>query len=145
MEESARLIQRLHDAGYRITSQRATICRVLAADRTHPSPARLYEQVAQLHPGVSRATVYNTLTVLRTLGELTEVGMGSEETHYEANREPHVNLICVECGRISDMEAAEVVDLSHRISAEHGLAMTAGHLNLYGRCSDCTSGAGQHS
>ena len=99
MDRTQEFVAALRAAGYRITPQRVEICHALAESREHPTPQALYRQISAKFPGISQATVYNTLTVLRDLGEVVEVGLGQDRTYYEPHATPHANLICVRCGQ----------------------------------------------
>nr|MCU0510563.1 transcriptional repressor [Anaerolineae bacterium] len=116
MNRTDELISALRSTGYRITPQRVEICRALAESKAHPSPQAIYRKVSEKYPGISQATVYNTLTVLRDLGEVVEVGLGQDRTHYEPDPTPHVNLICLRCGVIEDLEDQTVTDLSAQLA-----------------------------
>ena len=137
MSRTDELINALRMRGHRITPQRVEICRVLAESTDHPSPQSLYEQVSVKYPGLSRATVYNTLTVLRDLGEVVEVGLGQDRTHYEPDPSPHANLICLRCGTIEDVEDQAVAALSAQLAAAQGLRMKAARMDIYGFCRTC--------
>jgi Fur family peroxide stress response transcriptional regulator len=137
MDRTQELIEALRTTGYRITPQRIEICRTLAESREHPSPHSLYQQVSAKFPGISQATVYNTLTVLRDLGEVLEVGLGKDQTHYEPHPEPHANLICVRCGSIEDIEDPQLGTLSERLAAKQGLRLKAARMDIYGFCQEC--------
>lgn len=137
MDRALELIDALRKTGYRITPQRVEICRALAQSRNHPSPQAIYRQISEKFPGISQATVYNTLTVLRDLGEIVEVGLGQERTHYEPHPEPHANLICVRCGKIEDIEDLQVAALSARLASRQGLRIKTAHMDIYGFCNEC--------
>ena len=92
----------LRQAGRRITDQRRAICDYLAATTTHPTPYQVFADLSARYPEMSRATVYNTLNVLRELGAIVEIGFGADHTHYETDTTPHVNLICLRCQTILD-------------------------------------------
>ena len=127
----------LREAGYRMTPQRLAICDVLADSREHPTPYRVYEQVRQHFPTVSIATVYNTLNALRDLGEIVEIGLGRSETHYEPHLEPHANLICLRCGRITDFEDLPMTQLHDQIALHSGFAIKNTRIDVYGLCREC--------
>ncbi len=139
MDRTLQLIAALRATGYRITPQRVEICRALAESRTHPSPQTIYRQISEKFPGISQATVYNTLTVLRDLGEVVEVGLGQDRTHYEPHPEPHANLICVRCGKIEDIDDPQVAALSAQLASRQGLRIKAAHMDIYGFCNECES------
>lgn len=137
MSRTDELISALRSTGYRITPQRVEICRALAESRVHPTPQAIYQQVSEKYPGLSQATVYNTLTVLRDLGEVVEVGLGQDRTHYEPDPSPHVNLICLRCGTIEDLENQAVAALSAQLAEAQGLRMKAARMDIYGFCRAC--------
>lgn len=137
MDRTNELIEALRATGYRITPQRAEICRALAESKEHPSPQSIYRQISAKFPGISQATVYNTLTVLRDLGEVVEVGLGQDRTHYEPDPTPHANLICIRCGKIEDVEDPRVGALSEHLASLQGLRVRAAHMDIYGFCRGC--------
>lgn len=139
MDRTKQLVAALRDTGYRITPQRVAVCRALAESKDHPTPLAVYREVSTQFPGVSQATVYNTLAVLRDLGEIVEVGLGQDRTHYEPDPRPHANLICLRCGAIEDLKDPLVDSLSRRLAAERGLRLKAARMDLYGFCRACST------
>jgi Fur family transcriptional regulator, peroxide stress response regulator len=137
MDRTTELIEALRGTGYRITPQRVAICRVLAESRDHPSPQSIFREISEKFPGISQATVYNTLTVLKDLGEVVEVGLGQDRTHYEPDPTPHANLVCVRCGKIEDIQDPQVGALSSRLASQQGLRIKAAHMDIYGFCRTC--------
>jgi Fur family transcriptional regulator, peroxide stress response regulator len=131
----------LTQAGLRLTPQRQAICEYLAGSDAHPTPYQVYADIAQAHPEISRATVYNTLNTLQQLGAIIELSFGAEHTHYDTNPEPHINLICLRCHQIVDYHGALPADvlggLSARVLAETGFQSAAVKLDLVGFCPDC--------
>ncbi len=139
MDRTVEFVEALRRAGHRITPQRVEICRALAESREHPTPQALYRQISARTPGISQATVYNTLTVLRDLGEVVEVGLGQDRTYYEPHPTPHANLICLRCGKIEDVEDPQVGTLSERLALREGLSIKAAHMDIYGVCRACAA------
>lgn len=130
----------LQQAGLRLTSQRRAICEFLANTDRHPSAYQVFEALATTHPDISRATVYNTLNTLQELGAIVELSFGSDHTHYETNPEPHVNLICLRCHKITDYHGDPGIDrLAQRVLAETGFQSAAARIDLVGFCDACRS------
>ena len=102
MTKTERFIKTLQESGYRLTPQRRAICEYLAATDKHPTPYEVYTDVTDSHPEISRATVYNTLKTLQQLGAIVEMSIGADQTHYDTDPTPHVNLICLRCRTIED-------------------------------------------
>lgn len=137
-EKYRRYLQMLRKAGLRLTPQRIAICEFLAHTERHPSAYQVYEELAATHPGISRATVYNTLNTLRELGAIVELSFGSDHTHYETNTQPHVNLICLRCHQIVDYFGDPGVDaLTEGVRQELGFQTVAVKLDLVGFCEAC--------
>ncbi|MDA8244570.1 MAG: transcriptional repressor [Elusimicrobia bacterium] len=92
-------------AGYRMTPQRAEILRILDGNTSHPTAEDIYSRLLRRLPGVSFATVYNTLQSLISMGELAEVRIERGRSRFDPGKTPHAHLMCVRCGRIADVRA----------------------------------------
>jgi Fur family transcriptional regulator, peroxide stress response regulator len=131
-------LRTLKQAGLRITPQRQAICTYLANTKRHPSAYQVFEDLAPIHPEISRATVYNTLNTLQELGAIVELSFGSDHTHYETNPEPHVNLICLRCHKIVDYDGEPGIDaLTEHVLKATGFQTAAAKIDLVGFCSEC--------
>lgn len=96
-----------------------------------------------------QSSVYRNLAVLEQLGVVVRVSTGGEHTRYELAEDilgHHHHLICVECGRIDDIEVPASLERSIDRSLEKvvteqgsGFVPTAHRLDLLGTCSDCQS------
>lgn len=128
----------LQRAGLRLTAQRQAICSYLAGTDSHPTASQVYADLLQVHPDISRATVYNTLNTLQQLGAIVELSFGSDHTHYETNPEPHVNLICLRCHQIVDYFGTLDLDaLGQHVLLEQGFHTAAARIDLVGFCAEC--------
>ena len=82
------------------------------------------------------STVYYTLNLLKKHKLIKELNFYDMENRYEANTASHLNLICVECGRIQDF--METVSVSpKRIEEQTGFRAHEMRLEYYGCCRDC--------
>jgi Fur family peroxide stress response transcriptional regulator len=128
----------LRKAGHRITPQRRLICEYLATTAQHPTPSVVYAELAAQHPELSRATVYNTLSVLHNLGVIVQIDLGDDHTHYETNLAPHVNLICRRCQHVIDFEPLEAPDvLLANLRRSSQFLPTTVHIQVLGLCHAC--------
>lgn len=128
----------LRDAGYRITPQRRAVCAYLATTDQHPTPYRVYADLVERHPEISRATVYNTLHALHTLGLIMPIDLGDEHTHYETNLEPHVNLICQRCHGVIDQPITAFTNALNALFDQAGdFAPTTVQIQVLGLCAAC--------
>ena len=55
-------------------------------------------------PGISFATVYNSLRYLKNEGLIAEVRFGNESTRYDRKLTRHDHALCTECGDLVDLE-----------------------------------------
>ena len=131
-------INTLRQAGRRITEQRRVICEYLAQTDSHPTPYQVYADISISHPEISRATVYNTLNVLRELGAIVEIGFGDAHTHYETDTSPHVNLVCLRCHKIVDLPFGLAADgIEEQVQQEYGFHPIATKTAIMGFCQEC--------
>jgi Fur family peroxide stress response transcriptional regulator len=131
------ICQQLKTEGRRVTPQRRAIIKFLLTDGIHPTAEQVFTHVRQTMPGLSPATVYNTLHELVELGVLSELDLGLGERHYDINTEDHAHLVCLECGRVEDVPC----DLSAvRLSSEQAqrFRVVDCQVTFRGYCSDCT-------
>ena len=88
----------------RCTKQRTAILNALTASRCHPTADELYRTVQDQLPGVSLATVYNTLEAFNDAGlisKLPDAGTNGS-ARYDAHREPHTHLRDRTTGVVAD-------------------------------------------
>jgi len=97
--------------GLRCTKQRETLFSALASSKSHPTAEELFEQVRCELPGISLATVYNTLHALANCGLCRRIPGGTGGgCRFDADTRDHVH-ICYPDGRMIDAP----VDVSERI------------------------------
>jgi Fe2+ or Zn2+ uptake regulation protein len=98
------LLGRLRGRGWRMTSQRRVVAQVLDGDHVHLTAEEVHARAVQRLPEISRATVYNTLGDLVSLGEVIEVSTDGRAKRYDPNaHHPHQHLVCSRCGTVRDV------------------------------------------
>jgi Fur family peroxide stress response transcriptional regulator len=136
------LVAKLREREYRLTPQRITLLRLLAASNGHPSASQLYEQMRDQFPTTSLATVYKTLHVLKEMGEVLELGFSGDDNRYDGNNpRPHPHLICIHCQKILDPEVSLAQSLIQEVAQSSGYQIVSHRLDFYGLCPDCQDGA----
>ena len=128
----------LRAAGYRITRQRKAILNYLAATDAHPSAQRVFQEAKKDYPGLSLATVYNTLETLARMGLIKVLDFQAIDNRHETNLAPHVNLICTVCGKIQDFEKESGIH-KDKVKKEYGFEVKGFRMEYYGTCADCTN------
>lgn len=135
---SQRLQDALRAAGGRLTPQRRLILQVLEASDEHLDAETLYEQVKARDPGVSLATVYRTLAVLRELGLVEEHRLGEEHGHFEAVHDMlHYHFTCLRCGDVIEFDTPLVAQIEQELHDRQGVHVVSSQLHLEGYCAKC--------
>ncbi|OGO28753.1 MAG: hypothetical protein A2Z16_11010 [Chloroflexi bacterium RBG_16_54_18] len=130
------LIAALKEHGFRLTPQRVELVRLIAASEGHPSASQLYTKITLKFPTMSLATVYKTLTLLKEMNQVLEIGL-HDDNHYDGNRpEPHPHLICIKCNKIMDGEVSLDPAALRRVEQATGYKILRPQISLYGLCMD---------
>jgi Fur family transcriptional regulator, peroxide stress response regulator len=132
------MVARLKESGCRITPQRLTVLRILAASEGHPSVERVYETVRRELPTTSIATVYKTVHLLKELNEVLELGFPDGSNRYDGNKPfPHPHVICVQCHKIIDPDLGSLKKMTAEVADETGFEILTHRLDFFGICVDC--------
>jgi Fur family peroxide stress response transcriptional regulator len=132
-------IEALRKKGYRATPQRIAICRFALHSRDHPTAQRIYDEVKKVHPTVSLATVYKTLQILEELDLIQELGFPQGKARFDSYMKPHINLVCLRCGNIRDLDDLTAREIVKRVVATTKFTATGQRLDIYGICQNCGS------
>jgi len=132
-------IEALRSKGYKATPQRIAICRIAVNSRSHPSAQQVYEEVKKIHPTVSLATVYKTLEVLRDLDLVQEINFPKGQARFDSYMNPHINLVCLKCGSITDLDDLTIKEITRKVTASTKFKPTGQRMDLYGTCQKCGS------
>jgi len=130
-------IDALRNKGYKATPQRIAICRIALHSREHPTAQSIYDEVKKVHPTVSLATVYKTLQVLRDLDLIHELNLPKGQARFDSYIKPHINLICLQCGNIEDLDDPTAREISERVSAATKFKPNGQRIDVYGTCPKC--------
>lgn len=126
---------------FRMTPQRAEMLRLLVGNKSHPSAEELYSRLRRKFPGVSFATVYNTLQSLLAAGGLAEVRIDPARARFDPCVTRHAHLMCVKCGRVEDIKAPARPPVAAGKPA--GFKVLHYSLEFYGVCPACGKRAGK--
>ncbi|EES90141.1 Fur family transcriptional regulator [Helicobacter canadensis] len=96
------LEQLLKQNNLKITPQRITILKEIEK-RGHISIEEIYENIREIHPSISLATIYKNLTSMQEAKIIDEVKLPNQKQRYELIKKPHIHLVCEKCGNITDM------------------------------------------
>jgi len=136
-----KMLEALRRHGSRITPQRMAVLNVMATSDGHPSVENIYEHVKKRFPTTSLATVYKTVTLLKELNEVLELGFPEGGNRYDGHRPyPHPHLICTQCKKIIDPDLESLSDVTEELVSETGFRITSHRLDFFGVCPDCQKG-----
>ena len=94
------MISLLKDHGISITQQRLDVLKCLFRAGGHPDAEAVYEAVRQNDQYISKATVYNTLSLFETKGMLHSLEIDGTKLRYDLVAAPHGHFQCLDCGSI---------------------------------------------
>jgi Fe2+ or Zn2+ uptake regulation protein len=136
VESATTLLRRRRE---RMTGPRRAVLSVLAEDTGHLSADEVVSAVAELDPGVHRASVYRALEALSRLGVVQHVHLGHGSTAYAlAEGRPHVHGHCSTCGAVVDLPGDLLDDVADRLRREVGFTLDPAHVALSGTCRSCS-------
>jgi Fur family peroxide stress response transcriptional regulator len=132
------MVQKLREHDHRITPQRLAILRVLAASEGHPSVEQIYARVKIDFPTTSLATVYKNVSLMKSMGEVLELGFSDDSNRYDGNKPyPHPHLVCIRCKKILDPDLSILEDLTQELAQETGFRIFNHRLDFFGICPEC--------
>jgi Fur family peroxide stress response transcriptional regulator len=132
------MLSRLRGRDFRITPQRLAVLKILAGSMSHPSVDDIYQEVKAEFPTTSLATVYKTVSLLKELNEVLELGFPDGSNRYDGNNPlPHPHAICMKCKKIMDPELMNIDALSEEMSRKTGYKIFHHRLDFFGLCPDC--------
>jgi len=135
------IIQKLKGSGHKITPQRLAIAKILADSKGHPSVEAIYDQISGDFPTMSLATVYRNILLLKSLGEVLELGFPDGSNRYDGNRPiPHPHVICIQCGKIVDPDLESLEEMKAEVANDTRFTILAHRLDFFGICHQCQAG-----
>ena len=137
-----RLISGLRDKGYKLTSQRLEIIRLLARDTSHPGARDILRKVRKIIPRISLSTVYYTLDMMKKEGLIRELEYYDMDNRYDINVSNHINLVCTKCKKITDF-MRDLSSFPKAVEKESGFKPANMRFEYYGICRNCASEKGR--
>ena len=120
-----------------LTKQREVVLQVIRDEPEHLTANEVFDKSKQLLPGISFATVYNSLRFLKESGHIAEISFGNGASRFDSLTSRHDHAICTKCGKLVDMEIelpAEIVNFAAEFSK---FKLESIELTLRGLCPEC--------
>jgi Fur family ferric uptake transcriptional regulator len=118
--------------GMRMTEQRRTIARVLAASDDHPDVEELYRRCIKVDDRISISTVYRTVKLFEDSGIIERHDFRDGRARYEQSPESHHDhLINLRTGEVVEFTSEEIEKLQQEIARKLGYRLVDHRLELY--------------
>ena len=110
--------------------------------RGHFNADDLWMKAHKKDERVSKATVYRTLQLLTQSKLIEPRDFEQGRLYYEqmVGHHHHDHLICLECGKITEFENAEIEALQESVAEKYGFTISSHSHKMYGVCSSCRHG-----
>ena len=140
-------IQRLRDAGYKLTNARLTVLEILETHDGHMTSADVLEAVNTADSSIGRASVFRTLDLLTQLSIIrpTYLESSATPTYVLLPDGHHHHIVCTTCNKVIHFDDCGLENLTRRLEREYGIRITGHLLEFYGHCTGCQDGVGGSS
>jgi len=141
MKSGPKLKTKANDAAIpALTRQRRVVLEAVQAGDHHPTAAEVFDAARTAMPGISFATVYNSLRYLKEKGLVREIAFGKGASRYDRETERHDHAICSDCGKLVDFDLPGTLALVRAAARASRFQPESVHLTLIGRCPNCRDG-----
>ena len=132
------IIEKLRENGHKITPQRIAIAGILAESENHPTVESIHDRIKKDFPTMSIATVYKNIVLMKSLGQVLELGFPDGSNRYDGNNPiPHPHVICIKCKRIVDPDLDSLDQMKREVASETNFTILHHRLDFFGICSNC--------
>lgn len=134
----------LKEHGHKFTRQRVEIYKVfLNKQGSHLSTEEVYQEASEKDKNIGIATVYRTMLLFEEVGILDKISFDDGVTRYELKNESgekhrHHHLICVDCGKVTEVKLDLLDNLEKEIEEEENFTIVDHSLKFYGHCKECS-------
>ena len=121
-----------------LTKQRKAVLQVIRESHDHLTANEVFERARQILPGISFATVYNSLRYLRDEGLIGEISFGKDATRFDRKLTRHDHALCSDCGELVDLELPIPPRIVKKAGEISKFQIDTIELILRGRCPACS-------
>ncbi len=120
-----------------LTKQRRAVFEVIRDADEHLTANQVFAHARQRLPGISFATVYNSLRYLKNEGLIREIRFGANSSRYDRKLTRHDHAICNNCGKFVDLELSIPSKLLKKAAQRSKFEAESIELTLRGLCPEC--------
>lgn len=123
--------------GAGLTKQRQAVLQVIRDSDSHLTANEVFEDARRILPGISFATVYNSLRFLKEQGMIGEVRFGNDAARFDRKLARHDHAICSHCGKLVDLDLPIPQELLRKGERLSKFKADSLEVILRGVCPDC--------
>lgn len=135
--EIEEFIQICRRHGLPLTVQRRVILEALVAHEDHPTTDRIFADVREKLPGLSRTTVYRVLETLVKVGAARKVCHPGASARFEVKMSRHHHLVCLHCEKVVDLEDPSLDGIPLPAGRRLGFEVADYSIHFCGICKAC--------
>ncbi|MEW6263165.1 MAG: transcriptional repressor [Thermodesulfobacteriota bacterium] len=139
MEQEIKVFQDLiRRRGMRHTREREAIVREALSSNGHFDVDELFIRLKK-KKGVSKASIYRTIPLLKEAGLITEVYLENGHMHYEPvfGRDHHCHLRCLNCKTVIEFSDKRLGEIEAEVAERYGFFSEGHKLEIVGLCPRC--------
>ncbi len=121
-----------------LTKQRQAVLQVIRESENHLTANEVFEDARRILPGISFATVYNSLHYLKNENLIGEVTFGNDASRYDRNLMRHDHAMCNVCGKLVDLELQIPDGMLNEAAERSRFKPESIEITLRGLCPACT-------
>lgn len=121
-----------------LTKQRETVLRVIRGSDKHLTASEVFDDARLILPGISFATVYNSLNYLKKEGLIGGIKFGTDANLYDRKLTRHDHALCNNCGKLVDLELIIPNKLLEEAANRSKFKPDTIELTLRGLCPECS-------
>ena len=125
------------EGGEKLTRQRQAVLQVIREREDHPTANDIFAAARVRLPGISYATVYNSLRFLKEAGLVHEIRFGDNASRYDRETDRHDHALCSRCGKLVDFDLPQTAALMRAAARRSKFKAESVHLTLKGLCPAC--------
>jgi Fe2+/Zn2+ uptake regulation proteins len=140
--EEKKINEKLKDNGYKLTLQRKLILEnLLEHEGEHLTIEELYDIVKVEFQDIGLATVYRTMQLFEDIGLVSKLNLDDGcyryELVHENERHRHHHLICLKCGKVTEVQGDLLESLEQNIEKRYDFQVQNHSVKIFGICSEC--------
>ncbi len=130
--------EELKEAGLKVTPVRLKTMQFLENSNEPVDANMVYDYLKDNEINPDKATIFRMMNLFIEKGITKQVKFLEAQTRYElSNKKHHHHLICVNCGRIEEVEGDILKQMEDEIYSKNRFKVDYHTLEFYGHCKNC--------